>query len=61
MGKTMLERPALYNQAFYSRLESLITDDAQLQMLSSVFDDELIARQMQFSAQFGNINCAINS
>ena len=61
MGKTMLERPALYNQAFYSRLESLITDDAQLQMLSSVFDDELIARQMQFSAQFGNMNCAINS
>ena len=57
----MLERPALYNQAFYSRLESLITDDAQLQMLSSVFDDELIARQMQFSAQFGNMNCAMNS
>ena len=57
----MLERPALYNQAFYSRLETLITDDAQLQMLSSVFDDELIAKQMQFSAQFGNMDCAMNS
>jgi hypothetical protein len=57
----MLERPALYNQAFYSRLESLITDDTQLEMLSYVFDDELIAKQIQFSAQFGNMNCAINS
>lgn len=57
----MLERPTLYNQAFYSRLETLITDDAQLEMLSSVFDDELIAKQMQFSAQFGNMECAINS
>lgn len=57
----MLERPALYNQAFYARLETLITDDAQLQMLSSVFDDEQIAKQMQFSAQFGNMQCAMNS
>tara|TARA_B110000503_G_scaffold42846_1_gene70143 strand:- start:5898 stop:6071 length:174 start_codon:yes stop_codon:yes gene_type:complete len=57
----MLERPALYNQAHYARLETLITDDAQLQMLSYVFDDELIAKQIQFSAQFGNMNCAINS
>jgi len=57
----MLERPALYNQAHYARLETLITDDAELQMLSSVFDDELIARQIQFSAQFGNMDCAINS
>ena len=57
----MLERPALYNQAHYARLETLITDDAQLQMLSSVFDDELIAKQMQFSAQFGHMDCAINS
>ena len=57
----MLERPALYNQAFYSRLESLITDDTQLEMLSYVFDDELIAKQIQFSAQFGNMNCAMNS
>jgi len=57
----MLERPTLYNQAFYARLETLITDDAQLEMLSSVFDDELIAKQMQFSAQFGNMECAINS
>ena len=57
----MLERPSLYNQAFYARLETLITDDAQLQMLSSVFDDEQIAKQMQFSAQFGNMECAINS
>jgi len=56
----MLERPTLYNQAFYARLETLITDDAQLEMLSSVFDDELIAKQMQFSAQFGNMECAIN-
>jgi len=57
----MLERPALYNQAHYARLETLITDDAELEMLSSVFDDELIARQIQFSAQFGNMDCAINS
>jgi len=57
----MLERPALYNQAFYARLETLITDDVQLEMLSSVFDDELIAKQMQFSAQFGNMECAINA
>jgi hypothetical protein len=57
----MLERPSLYNQAFYARLETLITDDAQLQMLSSVFDDEQIAKQMQFSAQFGNMQCAMNS
>lgn len=57
----MLERPALYNQAFYARLETLITDDTQLQMLSSVFDDEQIAKQMQFSAQFGNMQCAMNS
>ena len=57
----MLERPTLNNQAFYARLETLITDDAQLEMLSSVFDDELIAKQMQFSAQFGNMECAINS
>ena len=57
----MLERPALYNQAFYSRLESLITYDTQLEMLSYVFDDELIAKQIQFSAQFGNMNCAMNS
>jgi len=57
----MLERPALYNQAHYARLETLITDDAQLEMLSYVFDDELIARQIQFSAQFGNMDCAINS
>ena len=57
----MSKRPALYNQAHYARLETLITDDAQLQMLSSVFDDELIAKQMQFSAQFGNMDCAINS
>ena len=57
----MLERPALYNQAFYARLETLITDDAQLEMLSSVFDDEQFAKQMLFSAQFGNMECAINS
>ena len=57
----MSKRPALYNQAHYARLETLITDDAQLQMLSSVFDDELIAKQMRFSAQFGNMDCAINS
>ena len=57
----MLEGTALYNQAHYARLETLITDDAQLQMLSSVFDDELIAKQMRFSAQFGNMDCAINS
>ncbi len=56
----MLERPELYNQAFYARLETLITDDAQLEMLSSVFDDEQIAKQM-FSAQFGNMECGINS
>ena len=42
----MLERPALYNQAHYARLETLITDDAELQMLSYVFDDELIAKQI---------------
>ena len=57
----MLEGTALYNQAHYARLETLITDDAQLDMLSSVFDDKLIAKQMQFSAQFGNMDCAINS
>jgi hypothetical protein len=57
----MLERPALYNQAHYARLETLITDDAQLEMLSSVFDDKQIAKQMQLSAQFGNMDCAINS
>ena len=57
----MLEGTALYNQAHYARLETLITDDAQLQMLSSVFGDKQIAKQMQFSAQFGNMDCAINS
>jgi hypothetical protein len=57
----MSEGTALYNQAHYARLETLITDDAQLEMLSSVFDDKQIAKQMQLSAQFGNMDCAINS
>ncbi len=57
----MLERPALYNRAFFARLETLTTDDTELEMLSSVFDDEQIAKQMLFSAQFGNMECAMNS
>ncbi len=57
----MLERPALYNREFFARLETLTTDDTELEMLSSVFDDEQIARQMLLSAHFGNMECAINS
>ena len=57
----MLEGTALFNQHHYTRLETLITDDAQLMELSPVAPDDDFVMELLWNAQMGNANYPFES
>jgi len=57
----MLEGTALFNQQHYARLETLITDDAQLMELSPVAPDDDFVMELLWNAQMGNTDYPFES
>ncbi len=57
----MIEGTPLFNQQHYARLETLITDDAQLMELSPVAPDDDFVMELLWNAQMGNTNYPFES
>ncbi len=57
----MIEGTPLFNQQHYARVETLITDDAQLMELSPVAPDDDFVMELLWNAQMGNTNYPFES
>jgi hypothetical protein len=58
---TMIEGTSMFNQQHYARLETLITDDAQLMELASVAPDDDFVMELLWNAQMGNTDYPFES